>query len=132
MLSVLAVILGLSIILVNMHAPGGELYPHGYWVGATGREDASQVVPAERFTGPRVRVAYSIARRIPVVLNHVYCWCGCMEQGMRSALECFESDHAAECEVCLRTAELAWQMVQQGESNPEAIHQAIDERMRPS
>ena len=132
MLSTLAVLMGTGAALFNLHAPGGEVFPHGYWLGGKGVENASRVVPAERFGDPRVRTTYRIARRIPEVLNQVYCWCGCMEEGMRSALECFESDHAADCEVCLRTAELAWEMVQQGEPHPEAIHEAIDEQMRPN
>jgi hypothetical protein len=33
---------------------------------------------------------------------------------MRSAAECFESDHGAACEVCLQTAEIAGGRVRQG------------------
>ena len=40
-------------------------------------------------------------------LNQLYCWCGCIERGMRSNLECFESEHAAQCDVCLAGAEVA-------------------------
>lgn len=132
LLSTFAALAGLGVAVINTHAPGGDLYPHGYWVGGRGIEDASRVVPAERFDDPRIGAAYRVAQQIPVILNHVYCWCGCMGEGMRSALECFESGHAADCEICLRTAELAWEMVQQGEPHPEAIHKAVDEQMRPS
>lgn len=132
MVSVFAAMAAFVVALVNTHAPGGDLFPHGYWVGGRGVEDASRVVSPDRFEAPRVREAYRVAQQIPEVLNHVYCWCGCMDDGMRSALECFESDHAADCEVCLRTAEIAWEMVQEGEPHPEAIHKAIDQRMQES
>lgn len=96
-----------------------------------GRNDASRVIPESTFADPEVRHAYAIARRIPETLNHLYCWCGCIERGMRSNLECFETDHAAECGICLAGAEVAWEMKQRGITNPAEIQRVLDERYGP-
>ena len=96
-----------------------------------GRNDASRVLPESAFADPEVRHAYAIARRIPETLNHLYCWCGCIERGMRSNLECFETDHAEECGICLAGAEIAWEMKQRGITDPAEIQRVLDERYGP-
>lgn len=110
----------------------GELNAQGLRVSGTGRSDASAVLDTAQFDSPRVREAYAIARRIPATLNQLYCWCGCVGNptmgNHRSALECFESKHAASCDVCLANAEIAWAMTQQGITDPARIQRAIDER----
>ena len=107
----------------------GELRENGLRIIPRGRSDASAVVPPESFDHPRVKEAYAIAQRIPETLNQLYCWCGCIERmGHRSALECFESDHAKNCDVCLGTAEIAWEMTQQGITDPAEIQKAVDAR----
>lgn len=66
----------------------------GLRVTGRGRADATHVLPAAMFADARVQTAYRIAALIPATLNQLYCWCGCIERGMRSNLECFESEHA--------------------------------------
>ena len=100
----------------------------GLRVSGDGRDDASQVLDPAGFTDSRVRQAYTIARAIPGTLNQLYCWCHCEETlGMRSLLECYESEHATQCEICLGEAELAWRLTQQGTTDPGQIQAAIDE-----
>lgn len=119
---------GTGVGVIHLSTRGGELNVQGLRVSGEGRSDASHVTPPEMFEQPRIRAAYTIAQRIPETLNQLYCWCGCIERGMRSALECFESTHAAACEVCLGTAEIAWEMMQKGVSDAGAIQEVVDKR----
>lgn len=110
----------------------GELRPDGLRIVPSGRSDASAVLDPARFDEPRIRAAYAVAQRIPETLNQLYCWCGCVGNptmgNHRSALECFESDHAANCDVCLANAEIAWEMTEQGVTDAGKIQAAIDTR----
>lgn len=88
---------------------------------------AASVLPPVRYAAyPQISRTYDLAREIPQVLDGLYCHCNCSEHsGHRSLLSCFESDHGAGCDICLREAELAHQMHTRGESL-EAIRAAID------
>jgi hypothetical protein len=70
--------------------------------------------------------AYAAARRVPGVLDGLYCYCDCSRHaGHRSLLTCFESDHGAWCDVCMGEALLAEQMAGEGRSLLD-IRNAID------
>lgn len=70
--------------------------------------------------------AYEAARQVPQVLDGVYCHCNCSKFfGHRSLLTCFESDHGARCDICIREAMLAAQMAGSGNSLAR-IRTAID------
>lgn len=72
--------------------------------------------------------AYAAARSAPGVLDGLYCYCHCREEfNHRSLLTCFESEHAASCDLCMGEAVLAVNMASQG-STLEQIRRAIDER----
>jgi hypothetical protein len=76
---------------------------------------------------PRVEETYRMAAAVPQVLDGLYCYCDCSENlGHYSLLECFQSDHAAGCDVCLSEALTAYRMTQQGASLA-AIRKAIDD-----
>lgn len=76
----------------------------------------------------RARDAYTIAARIPDVLDALFCHCECHERdGLRSLLECFEDDMGTTCGICQGQAELAGEMHAQGKSLAE-IRDAIDQR----
>lgn len=100
----------------------------GLRVSGRGRADATRVLSAALFSDPRVKNAYRLAAEIPETLNQLYCWCGCIERGMRSNLECFESTHASVCDVCMAGAEIAWEMKQRGITDPAKVQQALDAR----
>jgi len=74
------------------------------------------VVDAERYaSAPQVKEIYTMARAVPNVLDGLFCHCDCAREfGHRSLLTCFESDHAAGCQVCLQEAAMAYQMTQDG------------------
>ncbi|MGH7607057.1 MAG: PCYCGC motif-containing (lipo)protein, partial [Gemmatimonadales bacterium] len=70
--------------------------------------------------------AYAAARTAAAVLDGVYCHCDCSKHaGHRSLLTCFESDHAAYCDVCMGEAVVAAQLAARGASLEE-IRGAID------
>jgi len=75
---------------------------------------------------PGALEAYIAARRAPATLDGVYCHCDCSKHaGHRSLLTCFESEHAAYCDICMGDATLASQLAGRGESLQE-IRAAID------
>ncbi len=58
------------------------------------RENRPTLSPA-RFTG-RVKRAYEIAREIPEVLDHLYCYCRCRENfAHENLLSCYVDTHAS-------------------------------------
>jgi Protein of unknown function with PCYCGC motif len=100
----------------------------------TGRSDASAVLDPASFQAGQQREAYMAARAIPAVLNQLYCWCHCRESTIfhhRSLLECFESDHASQCKICMGEAALAYKMVQGGTNDVRQIQNAIDAQFGP-
>jgi hypothetical protein len=89
--------------------------------------------PASFSEGPQ-REAYMAAQAIPAVLNQLYCWCHCRESTIfhhRSLLECFESDHASDCSICMGEAILAYKMVKGGVTDVLQIQSAIDAQFGP-
>lgn len=89
---------------------------------------AAKVVPAVRYASdPRIEKVYREAAVVPAELDGIYCYCRCIENmGHRSLLTCFESDHAAGCDICLSEADMAYRMTKQGRSLDQ-IRQAIDQ-----
>jgi hypothetical protein len=74
--------------------------------------------------------AYEGAREFPAVFDGLYCYCQCKENmGHRSLLTCYQSEHAASCDVCLTEGTMATQMHRQGASLDQ-IRQAIDAQFR--
>lgn len=89
--------------------------------------EAGPVQDATLFAAyPRVEQTYRMAAAVPKVLDGLYCYCHCKENlGHHSLLTCFQSDHAAGCDICLSEAEMAYRMTRQGASLT-AIRNAID------
>ncbi|WP_420127827.1 PCYCGC motif-containing (lipo)protein [Longimicrobium sp.] len=76
----------------------------------------------------RSREVYTMAARIPSVLDGLYCHCDCHERDeKRSLLECFEDTMASTCGICSGQAELAYELHQDGKSLRQ-IRKAIDTR----
>ena len=103
-------------------------------IAPTGRSDASAVLDPASFSDDQQRHAYMAAREIPAVLNQLYCWCHCRESTIfhhRSLLECFESDHASQCGICMGEATLAYDRVKHGVTDVRQIQDAIDGQFGP-
>lgn len=88
---------------------------------------AGGVLPASLVPNtPGALEAYDAARRVPRVLDGLYCHCDCSKSfGHRSLLTCFESEHGARCDICMGEATLADQLGARGTSLDE-IRRAID------
>lgn len=101
--------------------------PHGHHPTPRPVAERPQVVPAARYASyPRVAETYRMAAAVPGVLDGLYCYCHCHENlGHYSLLDCYTSDHAAECDVCLSEGALAYRMSKQGKSLNQ-IRAAID------
>jgi uncharacterized protein with PCYCGC motif len=107
--------------------------PRAAQVQAAAHPDPRPGVTAERVLPPAmVQVgagtldAYEAARRVPQVLDGIYCHCNCSKSiGHRSLLTCFESNHGANCDICMGEAMLAAQMTGAGKSLAQ-IRKAID------
>ncbi len=83
--------------------------------------------PARYARYPRIREGYESARRSAAILDGVFCYCFCSEHaGHYSLLDCFESDHAARCDVCLAEAVLADRMSRDG-AGLDRIRAAVDD-----
>ncbi|HEX6558842.1 MAG TPA: CYCXC family (seleno)protein [Longimicrobiales bacterium] len=88
---------------------------------------AAKVMPASEWAAqPDVARIYAMAREIPEVLDGIYCYCNCSKHSHHySLLTCYESDHAAMCDICLGEAALAYKLARQGKTLQE-IRLAID------
>ncbi|MBU7440625.1 hypothetical protein A8H39_03840 [Paraburkholderia fungorum] len=108
------------------------LRPDGLRIIPSGRSDASHVLDPAQFSDKAVRHSYWVATQIPAVLNRLYCWCGCENRGVhRSNLQCFEDKMAVDCAVCQGTAEIAYQMTQNGVRDAGKIQAAVDAKWAP-
>lgn len=88
---------------------------------------AEKVADMERYgRHPRIASIYRAAAENPQLLDGLYCYCNCAEHaGHYSLLECFSSDHAAMCDVCLNEARTAFEMNRKG-GDLETIRTVID------
>ena len=76
----------------------------------------------------QARQAYQIARKDPVFLAQLHCYCGCDKVlGHRNLLDCFRSRHAASCGTCIGETLDGYQMRVQG-SPVEQIRDALRAR----
>ena len=91
--------------------------------GVTGRSVLrGEIVPS------RAREVYTIAARIPSILDGLYCHCDCHDRDeRRSLLSCFEDDMATTCGICQGQARMAGELHAQGKTLNE-IRAALDQR----
>jgi hypothetical protein len=86
----------------------------------------NRVLDPNGWTDPQIRRAYTAAKQYAHVLEQIYCYCRCKENiGHRALVECFESDHGANCDVCMTEAITVARMTEQGKT-PKEIQKAID------
>ena len=63
---------------------------------------------------PGAMAAYQVARQKPKLLAQLPCFCYCDRFGHGSLHDCYVTDHAESCDICLKEALQADQMDQQG------------------
>lgn len=86
----------------------------------------NKVLDPAGFSDPRIRAAYEAAKQYAHVLEEIYCYCRCKENlGHRALVECFETGHATNCDVCMNSAIIAARMTKDGRT-PREINKAID------
>lgn len=119
-----AVVAIVAIVVGTRGAGGGHPEPRP---GITGE----RVLPASTFgEDERLVRAYTAARMMPAVFDGLYCYCHCKEEMKHvSLLTCYESEHAASCDICLTEATMAAQMHGEG-ATLEEIRRAIDARFK--
>jgi hypothetical protein len=79
----------------------------------------------ESFSGI-TRDAYRAVREIPVTIAQLPCYCHCDQGfGHKSLYSCFEDDHAAHCDVCVREALLALKLEKEQKMSPAQIRETI-------
>ena len=94
-----------------------------------------EVAPSKSSLGPTLdpaqfsgltRDAYRTAREIPVTLAQLPCYCHCDQGfGHKSLYSCFEDEHAAHCDVCVREALLALKLEKEQKMSPAQIRDTI-------
>jgi hypothetical protein len=134
----LPVLLALVLCALAAPAAAAQAHEHGGRTPAHAAARGHHPAPRDGISGQgvlrgevvpsRARDAYTIAARIPSILDALYCHCECHEvRGRRSLLECFEDQMAAGCGICLGQARMAAEMHADGKSLNQ-IRRAIDTR----
>lgn len=120
-----------ALLLVLSFAAGSRAEGADHPAARAEMDHSSHVVPAARYEAyPRVARTYELVAAVPMVIDGIYCYCNCADHsGHYSLLDCFASDHAARCDVCLSEAQMAWEMSQDGK-DLKAIRREIDSRYR--
>jgi hypothetical protein len=71
------------------------------------------------------RNVYALAAKIKPVLYQQPCYCYCdRNNGHKSLLDCYASEHGSQCDICQKEAVLAYQLTQKGKT-PAQIRAAI-------
>jgi hypothetical protein len=114
-----------AVALLAVHRAGGVVAHPDPRPGVS----ADRVLPPSLVLNtPGAAEAYAAARNAPELLDGLYCHCECAKHfGHRSLLTCFESDHGAQCDICMGEAVLATRLGAQG-GTLDQIRRAIDER----
>lgn len=85
------------------------------------------VMDPEGFFG-KASAGYEAAKKVPEICAKVFCYCGCdLTDSHQSLLDCFTSDHGADCPVCQDEAIMAMTLNSQGKTLAQ-IQRAIDEK----
>jgi hypothetical protein len=75
-----------------------------------------QTLPPSKFDHPVLKRAYAAAARNREIVAQLPCYCWCSRMGHRSLLDCFASNHGANCDVCIKEVLLADEMAKKGKT----------------
>lgn len=82
-------------------------------------------IDPKQFPDALNRNIYALAAKIKPVLFQQPCYCYCdRHEGHKSLLDCYESTHGSQCDICQKEAVFAYQQTQKGKT-PEQIRSAI-------
>jgi Protein of unknown function with PCYCGC motif len=79
---------------------------------------------------PYARAGYVVAQKDPTLLAQLPCFCYCDRFGHKSLHDCYVSEHAESCDVCLKEAIEGEQMKDQG-MTPQEIRSVIIAKYHP-
>jgi hypothetical protein len=89
--------------LLAMVMTAGWGYPawsgNGQFDFSLRRGENRQTLPPGIFMNPIVKKAYAVAKRIPWVLDSIYCYCFCEESPVfrhKGLLSCYVDNHASQ------------------------------------
>lgn len=75
-----------------------------------------QTLAPDRFDHPVLKRAYAAAARNREIVAQLPCYCWCNRMGHRSLLDCFASNHGANCDVCIKEVILADELAKKGKT----------------
>lgn len=75
-----------------------------------------QILSPDKFDHPVLKRAYAAAARNKAVVAQLPCYCWCSRMGHRSLLDCFASNHGANCDICIKEVILADEMIKKGKT----------------
>lgn len=102
-----AIAYGLAVVGMNMQGQDDDLHK------ALGGETRPTLSP-EYFIG-KTSKAYKAARKIPHILDKIYCYCHCQKTaGHKSLLTCYIDKHGENCEICIIEAVKAYDLYKKG------------------
>ncbi|HEY9775328.1 MAG TPA: CYCXC family (seleno)protein [Planktothrix sp.] len=94
------------------------------------RDPGAFILPADKFFG-ETAAAYAAAKEIPMTCCKLFCYCGCDHVHKHtSLLQCFVTDHTADCSTCASEVFDALRMSKEGKTLAE-IQKHIDQTYRP-
>jgi len=104
----------------------GQTHKFRYFENPAEAHPLPVTLPPSGFINKGIANTYRIAKEIPDVLAQQPCLCGCdnTSDDHRSLLDCYISDHASTCQVCMKEAVLAKQLTDAGKSATQ-IREAI-------
>ncbi len=119
-IAVLVVMLnGIGFLLVFHHPATlarGEAIPH-YFATIDQAKPLPQTLDPKTFVNHDIAAAYRSAKEIPEVLAQQPCYCHCdRRRSHRSLLDCFGTQHASDCDICVKEALFALQEHHKGRS----------------
>lgn len=83
------------------------------------------VLPPDQFFG-KAQMGYAAARLCPEICAKLFCYCGCdFTDDHHNLLDCFATDHGADCHICQEAAILALKMKRNDKPLGE-IQKAVD------
>ena len=99
--------------------------------GASGAQQ-KQFPPRDHLN--KIVLAYNVANQYPDLLAGIPCYCPCELYGHGGVIDCYRSQHASSCSICLDEAVQAAQLyeaqLRRGEDDAAAIQAAVKERYR--
>lgn len=90
------------------------------------RMETKPVLSDSYFGNPKVAEAYRMAAELPDVMDQMFCYCYCSKNpkfNHKTLLTCYTEEHAANCDICLKEARMAYEGTKQGKT----IRQIKDE-----